>query len=237
MTDQPSPWGKVGREPVGDGRPGQRSRVAAMPTGADPSTTVAGVQPGSRRLAERRNRVFRAAVELFVEQGYDNTTMDEIAERSDVARASVFNYFQRKSAFLEEWSERRRGQATAALRSITDDHDEIAVLVRHYMRELAQINYDARSETQALLAASIQATDVLAHPPLRLVLLPYLETARERGQVRGDADLGQAATLLATGYVGNMAAWIDADPETYDLAAALDAMVDIVFGGLQSGRP
>jgi AcrR family transcriptional regulator len=37
--------------------------------------------------------VLAAALELFVERGYDNTTMDEIAERADVARAAVFNYF------------------------------------------------------------------------------------------------------------------------------------------------
>jgi AcrR family transcriptional regulator len=56
----------------------------------------------ARRRAEGRPRVFQAAVELFVERGFDATTMDDIADRADVARATVFNYFQRKTAFLDE---------------------------------------------------------------------------------------------------------------------------------------
>jgi len=47
-----------------------------------------------RRRQEVRRRVYRAAVELFVERGFDATTMDDIAERADVARATVFNHFQ-----------------------------------------------------------------------------------------------------------------------------------------------
>lgn len=38
---------------------------------------------------------------LFVEKGFDSTTMEDIAELADVARATVFNHFPRKSAFLD----------------------------------------------------------------------------------------------------------------------------------------
>lgn len=80
-------------------------------------TAEATTDRRTRQRHERRDRLFQAAVELFVERGYDNTTMEDIAERADTARATVFNHFQRKTAFLDEWSLRRRERAMTAVRA------------------------------------------------------------------------------------------------------------------------
>jgi AcrR family transcriptional regulator len=44
-----------------------------------------------------------AAAELFLEQGYDRTTIDQIAARAGVARTTFFNYFETKGDLL--WAE------------------------------------------------------------------------------------------------------------------------------------
>ena len=41
-----------------------------------------------------------AAAELFLEQGYSHTTVDDIASRAGVSRATFFNYFHNKSDVL-----------------------------------------------------------------------------------------------------------------------------------------
>jgi AcrR family transcriptional regulator len=41
-----------------------------------------------------------AATELFLEQGYQNTSIDEIARRAGISRATFFNYFTTKSDVL-----------------------------------------------------------------------------------------------------------------------------------------
>ena len=41
-----------------------------------------------------------AATELFLEQGYQNTTIDEIARRAGISRATFFNYCTTKSDVL-----------------------------------------------------------------------------------------------------------------------------------------
>ena len=53
-------------------------------------------------LQERKQQVVRsaiwdAAIDLFVEKGYDETTVDEVAERAGVSRRSFFRYFSSKS--------------------------------------------------------------------------------------------------------------------------------------------
>jgi AcrR family transcriptional regulator len=54
---------------------------------------------GRPRVSSRRT-IEEAAAELFLEQGYDRTTVDDIARRAGVGRATFFNYFPSKPDLL-----------------------------------------------------------------------------------------------------------------------------------------
>jgi AcrR family transcriptional regulator len=49
-----------------------------------------------RKKQRTRDALVRAAVELFTSQGYDNTTVDAIAEAVDVSQRTFFRYFANK---------------------------------------------------------------------------------------------------------------------------------------------
>ena len=51
-----------------------------------------------------KGRIIAAAWELFYEQGYDNTTVDEIVERSQTSKGSFYHYFEAKDALLSSLS-------------------------------------------------------------------------------------------------------------------------------------
>jgi AcrR family transcriptional regulator len=58
----------------------------------------------SRRRArdEKREAVLRTAVQLFLEQGYHGTTLNEVAERLNVTKPALYNYFRGKDEILFE---------------------------------------------------------------------------------------------------------------------------------------
>ena len=60
-----------------------------------------------RKKDETRHRIFHAAIDLFREQGFEQTTVDDITEKADVAKGTFFNYFRRKEAVLAYLSESR----------------------------------------------------------------------------------------------------------------------------------
>lgn len=53
-----------------------------------------------RPRSSSRSALEEAALELFLEQGYTPTTIDQITSRAGVSRATFFNYFSSKSDVL-----------------------------------------------------------------------------------------------------------------------------------------
>jgi AcrR family transcriptional regulator len=50
-------------------------------------------------------RIISAASELFKTCGYHSTTMDDIADKAEISRATLFNYFPTKEALLLPWGQ------------------------------------------------------------------------------------------------------------------------------------
>jgi AcrR family transcriptional regulator len=70
------------------------------------ATGVKGDQPGKRRGGQARTRLARRAVvdaarALFLERGYQATTIDAISDRSDVPPATVYRLFSSKIGILK----------------------------------------------------------------------------------------------------------------------------------------
>jgi AcrR family transcriptional regulator len=64
-----------------------------------------------RKQQQTRERLKRAAMALFLERGFETTTIDDIAAAADVSRRSFFHYFASKEDVVAAWQE----DAAAAL--------------------------------------------------------------------------------------------------------------------------
>ncbi len=67
-------------------------------------------RPGRRdqKKQETRAVIYDMALRLFLERGFEQVTMDEIAEKAGVSRATVFNYFPSKTDFIAAYGDEYR---------------------------------------------------------------------------------------------------------------------------------
>ncbi|MBY6060978.1 TetR/AcrR family transcriptional regulator [Microbacterium esteraromaticum] len=80
-----------------------------------------------RPRASSRETLAEAACELFLEQGYDETSVADITRRAGVSRSSFFNYFSSKSDVLWSGLDARIEAASVALASLGRNADGPAV--------------------------------------------------------------------------------------------------------------
>ncbi len=69
-----------------------------------------------RNAAQTRTSILESALDLFIEQGYDSTRMEQVAARADVGTSTLYRYFPSKEQLLTE-PLALRGQMAAALQA------------------------------------------------------------------------------------------------------------------------
>src|ERR1700722_19805724 len=130
-----------------------------MPPPSDPSPWLP-FESRRRARDEKREAVLRAAVALFLEQGYHRATLNEVAERLNITKPALYNYFRGKDEILFEcWAMGRErvddliaginaegGNGLARLRKLAHADGKIiatdfgASLVRFDVRDLSAKN-------------------------------------------------------------------------------------------------
>ncbi len=201
----------------------------------DPQVVASGVaelpaiSTRTRKRHERRDRVYAAAIELFVQRGFDETSMDDIAVRADLARTTVFNHFPRKALFLEEWALRRRQRAAGAIEDTDLTASSLREVLERYFTALAAVNAETRTETTALMTLSLKANDVFRGHTLGQDLTDLIIASGE--PLRPSTDAAQVGRLLALGYYSAVVRWVHAPPSSLRLDSELAAVLDTVLSG------
>jgi AcrR family transcriptional regulator len=174
-----------------------------------------------------------AAAELFLEQGYDRTTIDQISARAGVARTTFFNYFTTKGDVL--WVE--LDAAVPRLRSALEDtpeHERPFVALEAALRTAAADVPASRVPWAVAHRALMGTGPELASSGLArlLAVADVLERflARREPAVRRE-DIRAAAAAIAGGAMAGAGTWIEAGTSRGSLADALSAAVRPVLDG------
>lgn len=154
-----------------------------------------------------RDRLAQAAFDLFRERGYDDTTVDEIAERAGLGRATFFRNYRSKEdvifpdhdRLLEQVRDRLRSTSHAsALAAVTD---AVRLVLLHYLDEgdLARRRYKLTSSVPALRDREI-ATVARYQRLFREFMAGQISAEQaERAQLR--AELMAASVVAAHNHV------------------------------------
>ena len=156
-----------------------------------------------RRKLEVRERIFSAARDLFAKQGFQATTVDEIANLADVAPATFFNHFQSKQALLGLMT----GEIFEYLHALTTQHLEgegsSSEKLRNFIGSAAEGIAASRGVARDVLLEFMRsdATPDGPHPYLQRIVDPFVALIEE-GQRSGEMRTDYPASFLAQMAVG-----------------------------------
>ncbi|MFI5527334.1 TetR/AcrR family transcriptional regulator [Kitasatospora sp. NPDC051853] len=205
-------------------------------------TRAAATSLGRRERNKLRVRegLYKSALRLFAEQGYDGTSIDDIAEDADVARATFFNHFQRKEDLISEWGRHRQAELAASLEELPGPGPEgeqpgAAARLEHCMTVLGRLNEGEREVTVAMLTAWVRAGRPLTERPyLAEIFTRIVETGTARGELATVLPAHQVGDLLHDLYLGTLIRWVQ-DPAPAEeglLAARLRSVLATLLEGL-----
>ncbi|MBU2666143.1 TetR/AcrR family transcriptional regulator [Actinoplanes bogorensis] len=128
-----------------------------------------------------RERLVVAAVDLFAEQGYDATTVAQIAERAGVTKSTFFRHFPDKRELLvagQETLSRLLSEGIAAAPEGTSPLDMVAAGLVNVSGAMGPVNRDLGPRIKAAVAASteLQERDALKTVSLAAAIKTALVT-------------------------------------------------------------
>jgi AcrR family transcriptional regulator len=139
---------------------------------------------------EARARLQQAAIDLFLERGFDTVTTAEIAERAGVTERTYFRHFADKREVLFEGENRLAEQLTAALKDVPETVPPLRTLLGAFRTIVPML--EAGRPTAEPLGRVIRATPALweraAAKEAHLVGL-LAHTLRARGLDQETADI------------------------------------------------
>ncbi len=173
-----------------------------------------------------RQRLLDAALGLFEAQGFDATTIDQIADRADVARQTVLNHYPAKKDFVAAWGERRRSEL-AALHEVPAESARDGL--HRIMSALAEINVREEKLTRQLREQRI------VPQPVPEAMLQILRGGLERGEIAGSVSPRVGAEIVAAVYFDTVSRWLTGPEPGFDLRQELESRLDLLLNGLTAG--
>src|SRR6266446_1201786 len=113
-----------------------------------------------RRSAEIRERLFRAALNLFAQKGFLETTVEDITEAADVGKGTFFNYFPSKDHILLAFGELQLGKLEAAIAMARQTNEPMPEFLRSLGIRMTQEPTRNPAIIRALLQAYLSTTPV-----------------------------------------------------------------------------
>ncbi|MDD1721526.1 MAG: TetR/AcrR family transcriptional regulator [Euryarchaeota archaeon] len=158
---------------------------------------------------EARNRILKAAQEAFSETGYDQTTMEAIAQKLDVSKGALYLYFKSKEELFAQITGARQRALRETLQESLKEGELLECTQKFFDTVMDPHNtYNINLTFEVISEASRNSAlrDLLFTDYSRRlqILAEFLDEQKERGLIRDDVDIGALSLGISAMFNGLM---------------------------------
>jgi AcrR family transcriptional regulator len=122
--------------------------------------TMFKTEPSTGKGEQTRRHIFECALALFRENGFDATTMQEVAARADVAKSAAYYYFPGKEAIIQAYYE----AVQAEQERICHEAFAQSKNLKQRLASAMHTKFDLAKEDRRLLGVVFRYTGEPEHP-------------------------------------------------------------------------
>lgn len=187
-----------------------------------------------------RSRIVSAAWKLFYEQGYDDTTVEEIVEESGTSKGSFYHYFSGKDALLSSLSDLFDDKYQELIPTLEEDMDSFEKLMYLNQELFLMIDNSVSLDLVARMYSSQLVTagekHLMDHNRLYYKLLRQIVSeGQKKGELRADATVNEIVKAYALCERALIYDWCISNGD-YSLSQYAKTMMPVFLGNFRAER-
>ena len=194
----------------------------------------------AKRTGDKRERILRAAVEVFARQGFYNTRVSEVAKAAGVADGTIYLYFESKDQLLLSLFEDRIGKLLAYLAK------EIALLdsPEEKLKRIIELQLgilDGERDLAEVVTIIVRQSNTLLREYAAPTFIAYLDAiaavvseGQREGVFRSDVSPHLVARAIFGALDGIALTWALGKPEVGALKRSASQLSALILGGIRS---
>jgi TetR/AcrR family fatty acid metabolism transcriptional regulator len=191
----------------------------------------------NKKANDKYHRILEAAVKVFSEQGFFQSTVSQIAKEAGVADGTIYLYFKNKDDILVHFFSFRTRQVFACLREEVEQADntidKLRSLVRRHLEEfqsdrnMAVVYFTETHKSHRLVEQQIKEMSKMYLD----IVAEIVEQGQEEGIIRKDLYVGLVKRFIVGAVDEVINTWLHSEGK-YDLVSMADPLVELFFEGI-----
>ena len=198
-----------------------------------------GDMPGESRIErkkkETRQKIIKVAMDLFQRQGFNHTTMEQIATEADIARKTLYNHFPVKEAIVDEYVRGlSKGLAEATIETLHHLPDTRSRLLAAFDNtyEWVEMNSEITGiclgyRIKNMCQGSSYSDDETG---TQSIVAEIIRQGQQAGEIRQDVSVKLLVKLIDILRGSIVMDWLN-DTSKFELRQEMAKMVDMILYG------
>jgi len=186
-----------------------------------------------------KQAILDSAVTLFSTNGFENTSIEELARVAGVGKGTVYGYFQTKKEILYAFCDYELDQIHKELvRQANPNAPILEQMLTIYMTEFKHVTQN-KEFGRIFMRQTVfpDKNDLQNHTEIDdkyfQLLFPILEQAKARGELREDLELLHITAHFYSLYILVISAWYSGRISTEEVGPAMELLFRQTLEGLQ----
>ena len=192
---------------------------------------------GRSKNNDKYHRILNAAVKVFAEQGFFQSTVSQIAREAGVADGTIYLYFKNKEDILVNFFSYKTKQVFDGFREVLKKHDNAMDKLLNLVRRHLEVFQDDLNMAIVYRAETRQSSRLI-EKQIREMSKMYLdlvgeivEQGQEEGSIRKDLYFRLVKQFIMGAVDDVINTWVLSKGK-YELVSMADPLVDLLVRGL-----